>query len=179
MLLPVLVAAAILAILFLIVIAGQPDEFNLMRSARISAPPEKIFPHVNSLRAWDAWSPWARLDPDAKNSFEGPEAGVGSVMSWSGNRKIGAGRMTITESRANERVGFSLEFLKPFKATNTAEFVFRRNGNQTEVVWSMSGKSNFFFKVFGLFVDCDKMAGKDFEKGLAQMKSLVEAATGK
>jgi hypothetical protein len=172
--LPILLALAFIALILFIVVAGQPGEFKLVRSTKIATPPEKIFPHVNSLRSWDAWSPWAKLDPNAKNSFEGAEAGVGAAMSWDGNKKIGAGKLTITESRANESVGFRLEFIRPFKATNTAEFIFKRVGNQTEVVWSMLGKSNFFFKVFGLFMNCDDMAGRDFEKGLASLKVIAE-----
>jgi hypothetical protein len=172
--LPILLALAFVALIFFIVIAGQPSEFVLTRSAKIAAPPETIFPYVNNLHNWDAWSPWAKLDPNAKNSFEGAETGVGSAMAWDGNKKIGAGKMTITESRTNESVGFRLEFIRPFKATNTAEFIFKRVGNQTEVVWSMVGKSNFFFKVFGLFMNCDDMAGKDFEKGLASLKAVAE-----
>ena len=96
-------------------------------------------------------------------------------MSWSGNRKIGEGRMTITRSQGNELIRFTLKFIKPFRATNTAEFAFKPEGGQTLVTWSMSGKNNLFFKAFGLFVDCDKMAGKDFEKGLTAMKSVAEA----
>jgi hypothetical protein len=173
--LPILLALAFIALIFFIVVSGQPDEFVLSRSTKIAAPPEKIFPNVNELRKWDAWSPWAKLDPNAKNSFEGAEAGAGAAMSWDGNKKIGAGKMTITDSRANESVGLRLEFIRPFKATNTAEFVFKRVGNQTEVVWSMLGKSNFFFKIFGLLMNCDDMAGKDFEKGLAALKALTES----
>ena len=174
--LPILLALAFIAILFIVVVAGQPDEFKVCRSANISAPPEKVFPQVNDLHKWEAWSPWAKLDPNAKHSFEGAASGTGAAMSWSGNKKIGEGRMTITGSQANEVIRFKLEFIRPFKATNTAEFVFKSEGNQTAVTWSMSGKSNFFFKIFGLFMNCDKMAGNDFEKGLASIKSVVEAA---
>lgn len=173
---PILLALALVAILLLVVIAGQPDEFKLVREAKISAPREKIFPHVNDLHAWEAWSPWAKLDPNAKNSFEGPASGVGAAMAWSGNKKVGEGRMTITESQANELIGFRLDFVRPFKATNTAEFAFRAEGNQTRVTWSMAGQSNFFFKIFGLLVNCEQMAGKDFEKGLASLKAVAEAA---
>ena len=173
---PILLALVIVGILLLVVIAGQPDEFKMSRSTRISAPPEKVFPHVNELRKWDAWSPWAKLDPDCKIDFEGPVAGIGAGYAWSGNNKVGEGRMTITVSRPNELIGLKLEFLRPFKATNAAEFTFKSAGNQTVVTWSMSGKNNFFFKVFGLFMDCDSMAGKDFEKGLASLKTLAEAA---
>ena len=173
---PILLALALVAILLLVVIAGQPDEFKLVREAKISAPREKIFPHVNDLHAWEAWSPWAKLDPNAKNSFEGPASGVGAAMAWAGNKKVGEGRMTITESQATELIGFRLDFVKPFKATNTAEFAFRAEGNQTRVTWSMAGQSNFFFKIFGLLMNCEQMAGKDFEKGLASLKAVAEAA---
>ncbi len=174
--LPILLALAIVVILLIVFVAGQPDEFKLVREAKISAPREKIFPHVNDLRAWEAWSPWAKLDPNAKNSFEGPASGVGAAMAWSGNNKIGEGRMTITESLGNELVGFRLDFVRPFKATNTAEFVFRPEGHQTRVTWSMAGKSNFFFKIFGLLMNCEQLAGKDFERGLANLKAVVEGA---
>ena len=173
---PILLALALVAILLLVVIAGQPDDFKLTRETKIAAPREKIFPHVNDLRAWEAWSPWAKLDPNAKNSFEGPASGVGAAMAWSGNKKVGEGRMTITESQVNELIGFRLDFVRPFKATNTAEFAFRAEGNQTRVTWSMAGQSNFFFKIFGLLMNCEQMAGKDFEKGLASLKAVAEAA---
>jgi carbon monoxide dehydrogenase subunit G len=174
--LPILLALTFIAIILIVVIAGRPDEFTVTRAANISAPPENVFPHVNDLHKWEAWSPWAKLDPNAKNSFEGAASGVGAAMSWDGNKKVGAGRMTIVESAPNNLIRIKLEFLKPFKATNTAEFTFKPDGNQTDVTWSMTGKNNFFFKAFGLFMDCDKMIGKDFEKGLASMKSVAEAA---
>ena len=174
--LPILLALAFIVIIFFVVIAGRPDEFIVSRSTKISAPPGKIFPQVNDLHNWEAWSPWAKLDPNAKNSFAGVASGAGAAMSWSGNKKIGEGRMTITESEANELIRFKLEFVRPFKATNSARFDFKPEGNQTVVTWSMTGKSNFFFKVFGLFMYCDDMVGKDFEKGLAAMKSVAEAS---
>ncbi|HMP83377.1 MAG TPA: SRPBCC family protein [Verrucomicrobiota bacterium] len=172
---PVLLAIAVLVILLIVVIAGQPDEFKVARSAAIAATPQKVFSHVNELRKWEDWSPWAKLDPDAKSAFEGPDSGVGSAMSWSGNRKVGEGKMTITESAPASFIQFRLEFLRPFKATNTAEFVFAPRGDQTSVTWSMAGKNNFMGKVFSLFFNCDTMVGKDFEKGLARLKAVAEA----
>ena len=97
--LPILLALGILAILFIVVIAGRPDEFKVLRAAKISAPPEKVFPHVNELKQWDAWSPWAKIDPNCKMTYAGPSAGVDASHSWAGNNKVGEGRMTITESR--------------------------------------------------------------------------------
>ena len=120
-----------------------------------------------------------KLDPAVKNTFEGPSAGTGAIFRWAGNNKVGEGNMTITESRPNELIRLDLEFLKPFKDNNTAEFTFKPDGSQTAVAWSMSGKKNFMFKAMGLFMDTDKMVGGDFEKGLAALKAVAESVGGK
>ncbi len=172
--LPILLALGFIALLFVIVIAGQPDDFKLSRSAKISASPERIFPHVNDLHKWEAWSPWAKLDPNAKNSFSGPGAGVGTSLAWEGNCKVGTGKMTITDSQPSSIVRFRLDFEKPMKATNQAEFTFLPDAGATIVTWSMSGKNKLGGKIFGLFMNCDCMVGCQFEKGLATLKSLAE-----
>ena len=171
---PIVLALVLIAFLFAIVIAGRPDEFVISRATRISAPLERVFPRVNELRKWEDWSPWAKLDPGAKNTFEGPAAGVGSAMAWDGNKKVGAGKMTIIESKPSDLIRIKLEFLRPFQATNTAEFNFKPERAQTVVTWSMSGKNNLFFKAFSLLMNFDDMIGKDFEKGLASLKAVAE-----
>jgi len=159
---------------FVVVVSTRPSEFRITRTAAISAPAAAVFAQVNDLHRWKAWSPWAKMDPNAKEVHEGPAAGAGAKMSWSGNNKVGEGSMTITESRPNDFVRFRLEFLKPFAATNTAEFTFKPQGNQTVVTWSMFGHNNFMGKAMGLIMNCDKMVGGQFEKGLAQLKSVAE-----
>lgn len=172
---PILLALAIVAVLLFVVVAGRPDEFSVMRSTAIAAAPAVVFEQVNSFHKWDAWSPWAKLDPACKNTFSGAAAGKDAGFAWEGNNKVGAGRMTITDSQSPELIRINLEFLRPFKSTNTTEFTFRPRGNQTLVTWTMTGKNNFMSKVFGLIMDCDKMIGKDFEKVLASIKTIVEA----
>ncbi len=174
MLAKVFIAIAVIVIAFVVIVAKQPAEFRITRSATISASSAAAFAQVNNLHNWEAWSPWAKLDPAAKNSYEGPAAGTGAIMRWAGNNQVGVGSMTITESRPNDLVVFKLEFLKPFKATNAAEFMFKPEGNQTIVIWSMSGKSNFMGKAMSLIINCNKMVGGQFEKGLAQMKLVAE-----
>ena len=173
--LPILLALAFIVLLLFIAVAGQPDDFVVSRRTKMTAPPEQIFSRVNELRNWEAWNPWGKLDPNCRMTYEGPPAGVGASYAWAGNNKVGTGRSTITESRPDELVRLKLEFLKPMTATNTAEFTFQPDGSQTVVTWAMSGKNSGGGKVFGLFMNCEKMCGKQFEKGLAQMKSLVEA----
>src|SRR6476661_7335840 len=175
------VAAAIAAIvvLFLIIVAMQPADFRVSRTAKMAAPPSAVFAQVNDYHNWDAWSPWAKLDPNAKVTFEGPSSGTGAKFSWSGNDKVGEGRQTIVESKPDELVQIKLEFEKPFKGISTAEFTFKPEGDETLVTWTMYGKNNFMGKAVSLFMDCDKMVGAEFEKGLASMKAIVEAPVEK
>jgi hypothetical protein len=170
----ILIAIAVVVVLFVLIVALRPSQFRVSRSARMSAPPDWIFPHVNELHKWEAWNPWGKLDPDTKLVYDGPPAGVGATYSWAGNNQVGEGRNTIVNSKPNERVLLRLDFAKPMKATNMAEFTFVPDGSQTVVTWTMTGKNNFVGKAFGLFINCDKMCGGQFEKGLAAMKSLVE-----
>jgi len=170
----ILILVAIAVIIFIVVAAMQASDFRITRTGTITAPASAVFAQVNDLHKWDAWSPWAKLDPDAKNSFEGSESGVGAIMRWVGNNKVGQGSMTIMESRPDEFISFKLEFLKPFKATNTSEFTFTNENDKTTVTWSMYGKNNFMGKAIGLIMSCEKMVGGQFEKGLAALKSVVE-----
>ena len=169
----ILIAIAAIILLFAIFVSTRPSDFRISRTGRISAPPDVVFENVNDLHKWEAWSPWAKMDPNAKSTFAGPIAGPGSSMEWNGNNKVGAGRMTIEDSRVNERIQIKLEFFKPFKATNTAEFTFKPEGGQTSVTWTMSGKNNFMGKAMSMVMNCDKMIGGQFEQGLANLNSVT------
>jgi uncharacterized protein YndB with AHSA1/START domain len=175
MLTKILLALAVIVVVFIIVVALQPAQFRIVRSATISAPPAVVFEQVNDLHKWQAWSPWAKLDPAAKNTFDGPPAGTGAAFGWAGNNQVGEGRMTITDSQPGELVRFKLEFKKPFEGTNIAEFTFKPGGNQTLVTWSMSGTNGFMGKAMGLIMNCDKMVGGQFEQGFANLESVVKA----
>ena len=175
MLKKILIALAAIVVVFVGVVAMQPSDFRIVRTATISAPAPAVFAQVNDFHNWEAWSPWAKLDPAAKNSFEGPSAGIGAIFRWAGNKEVGEGSMTITESRPSDLIRIKLEFLKPFAATNSAAFTFKPDGDQAAVTWSMAGKNNFISKAICLFMNMDKMVGGKFEEGLAAMKSIAEA----
>jgi hypothetical protein len=172
----ILIALAVIIIVLAVVVTLQPAEFRVARSATMSAPAQVIFAQVDDLRKWEAWNPWQKIDPAMKLTFAGPPAGPGASYSWMGNNQVGEGRLTITESRPNDLVRINLEFMKPFAATNTATFTFKPEGNQTAVTWSMEGRNNFFAKAIHLCMNMDKMVGGQFEKGLADMKSVAEAS---
>ncbi|KAB2842167.1 SRPBCC family protein [bacterium] len=175
MLAKILIALAVLLVVLAVVVALQPSDFTVRRSIAVSAPPEAAFAQVNDFRKWTAWNPWGKLDPAMKQTYSGAESGVGAVYAWAGNNQVGEGRMTLTESVPNQRIRINLEFFKPFAATNTAEFTFQPEGDKTLVTWSMSGKNNFMAKAIGLVMSMDKMIGGMFEKGLADMKAIVES----
>ena len=169
----IILAVAIAGLLALI--ASRPSQYRVERSATISTPPDVVFAQVNELRKWEAWSPWAKKDPNAKMTYQGPAEGAGSVMSWDGNKEVGSGRMTILESKPHESVRIKLEFFKPFAGLATASFSFQPQADGTKVTWGMVGESNFLGKAICLVMDMDKMIGGDFEKGLAGMKSVSES----
>jgi hypothetical protein len=176
MLIPILITVGAIVLLFILIVAMQSSAFRIVRSATMSAPPSAVFEQVNDFHNWIAWSPWERLDPQMKRTYDGASSGVGAIYSWEGNKQVGQGRMTISESRPSELIRINLEFIKPFKATNTTEFTFQPQGSQTVVTWAMTGKKNFMFNAVSLFMNMDKLVGGDFEKGLANMKSVVEVA---
>lgn len=173
MLIYLLIGLAVVIAVLVIVVAMQPTDFRITRSATISAPTAVVFAHVNDFHNWNAWLPWAKMDPAAKNSFAGAASGEGAIFSWAGNSKVGEGRMTLMESRPSELIRIKLEFLKPFQATNTAEFTFKPADDGTLVTWSMSGKNNFMAKAVVLLMNCDKMVGGQFESGLANLKDVT------
>jgi len=176
MLIKILVALAVIVLGFVGVVAMRPSEYRVARTATIAAPAPAVFAQVNDFHKWDAWNPWAKLDPAMKQAYAGAPAGIGAIYTWAGNSEVGEGRMTLTESRPSDLVRIRLEFLKPFATTSTAEFSFKPERDHTVVTWSMAGKVNFMAKVVHLFMDMDRMIGGNFEKGLAQLKSVVEAA---
>lgn len=175
-LLGIVIVVVVLVAVFAVVVALQPSHYQVERSATIAAAPATVFAQVNDFHKWQAWSPWAKIDPAMKESFGGAPAGTGAIYNWAGNKDVGEGRMTIVDSHASDLVKIKLEFLKPFAATNETIFTFTPQGNQTAVKWSLSGEKNFIAKAFTLFSSMDKMIGPDFEKGLAQMKAVAEAA---
>ena len=170
----VAVALAVVAAGILIYAATRPDSFRVQRSASIKAPPDKIFPLINDLHAWSAWSPYEKKDPAKKRTFSGAPNGKGAVYEWDGDKNVGKGRMEITEATPPARILIKLDFLKPFEGHNTAEFTMEPKGDNTVVTWAMYGPSAFMMKVMGIFMNMDNMIGNDFAAGLASLKAVAE-----
>lgn len=174
MLLYVLLGVVALILIILVLAALKPNEFSVVRSIAINAPADRIFPHVNDFHAWTGWSPWEKMDPALNRTYSGPTSGKGAKYAWSGNKKVGSGSMEITDSTSPSRVMLNLDFMMPFEAHNTTEFTFVPQGGGTLVTWTMRGPAPFMIKVMHVFMDMDKMVGKDFDKGLVDLKAVSE-----
>ena len=126
--------------------ATKPDTFSVQRATTIKAPPDKVFALINDFHQWGQWSPWEKLDPDLKRTFSGPASGKGSVYEWTGNSKVGAGRMEITEPTPPNKVIIKLDFIKPFEGHNITEFTLEPQGDSTQLTWVMHGPPPFVSK---------------------------------
>ena len=160
--------------LVLLLAAFRPDSFRVERTVAIQAPPDRIYRHLADFKAWTAWSPWEKKDPALKRVYSGAASGVGSAYAWESD-EVGHGRMEIAEATPASNLRIKIDFLKPFEAHNVVDFTLRPEGNATVVRWSMRGPQPYLGKLIGLFMDMDRMVGKDFEVGLAALKAVAEA----
>ena len=168
------IVVVVLIAALLVFAATKPDTFRVQRAASIKAPPEKVFALLNDFQRWEAWSPWEKKDPAMKRTFSVVTSGKGAQYAWEGNREVGQGRMEIAESVPPSKVAIKLDFAKPFEAHNTVEFALEPKGDATNVTWTMHGDTPYLAKIVHVFLDMDKLVGKDFEAGLANLKTLAE-----
>ena len=168
------IVVAVLIVAILGFAATKPDVFRVQRAASIKAPPERIFALINDFKRWEAWSPWEKKDPAMKRSFSAATSGKGASYAWEGNKDVGQGSMEITQSTPPSVIGLKLDFLKPFEAHNQVEFSLQAVGDSTQVTWTMAGSTPYLGKIIHVFVDMDSVVGKDFEAGLANLKTISE-----
>ena len=173
------IALLVIVAALVIFIATRPADFRIERSAAINAPGDVIFAMIDDFHQWSLWSPWEKIDPAMNRSFDGPTSGIGAIYAWTGNKKVGAGRMTILDSKPGDFVSIQLEFIKPFAATNRTSFKLTPSDAGTHVTWSMEGRNGFILKAFTVFLNMnmDKMVGKDFERGLANLNTAAQSKT--
>jgi hypothetical protein len=175
MLKKILLSLVAVVALFLVYAATRSPDFRVERSATLAASPQALFAQVDDHHKFSAWNPFMKLDPNVKITYSGPAAGVGAKCSWDGNRDIGAGSATITESKPGELVRMRMDWLRPMEGTATVDFTFRPAGDKTVVTWAMAGRNNFLGKIVSVFIDCEKICGPAFEQGLVDLGKAVSA----
>lgn len=171
-----LITVVVLIAAVLILAATQPDTFRVQRSAVIKAPPERIYALVDDFHRWGAWSPREKMDPAMQRTFSGAGSGTGAVYAWEGNSKVGKGRMEIAQAAPPSKITIKLDFIKPLEGHNIAEFGFVPQGDNTQVTWVMDGPRPYIAKLMSVLFNMDRMIGKDFEVGLANLKAAAEQA---
>lgn len=175
MLKKLLIGLVVVVVAFVGYVMTRPDTYHVERSAVVAAPPEAVFAALADFKTFPEWSPWQKRDPAMRTTLSSPSSGVGATYAWEGNKDVGKGKMTIVESTSPSRVRQKLEFLEPWSSEADTGFDLKPEGATTKVTWSMDGKANFMSKAMSIFMDMDKMIGKDFEQGLANLKKVVES----
>jgi hypothetical protein len=168
------VVLAVAIAVVLILAATKPATLVVHRAIAVQARSEKIFPLINDFHQWTNWSPYENKDPAMRRSYGGEAAGKGAVYNWDGNSNVGSGRMEITDSSAPSKIVIKLDFIKPFEGHNTAEFTMLPQGDATHVTWLMHGPASFMSRLMRVFINLDRMIGKDFEIGLSNLKKIAE-----
>jgi uncharacterized protein YndB with AHSA1/START domain len=174
LILRIVIVVALLIAAVLVFAATKPNTFHLERSILVKAPPEKIFPLINDLHKWDAWSEQDQGNTNVQRTFSGAETGEGAASEWQGGGSSGKGRMLITESVPNEKVSVAVDFVKPFAAHNINVFTLEPAGSSTKVTWNFTGTNVYILKVMTIFVSMDRIMGKHFETGLENLKTTAE-----
>lgn len=165
----------VVVIALLLWAAVRPDTYTVSRSALVQAPPERVFALLADFRQWPKWSPWAKLDPDMQQFFDGPARGPGAAYSWQGDDKVGKGRMTILRETPPHQLQIKLDFLEPYPTTSTSTFVLVPEGDATRVTWTVDGPAPYVLRLVGIFFDMEKAMGGDFERGLANLQQAARS----
>ena len=174
MIIRVAIVIGLLLAVLLLFAATKPNTIHIQRSITINASPGKVFNLINDLHSWKDWDPQGREDPTLSRTYGGPSSGVGAFSDWEGHGNTGKGRMMIVESLPNRNVTIKVDFIKPFQSENMNEFSLEPVGDATKVTWTWNGTNVYFMKVMSVFVNMDKMLGKHFEDGLANLKTTAE-----
>lgn len=174
---PILLVVAALVAGFLLYVYTRPSVLRVERKARFQVLPSQVYPEIEDFRRWGGWSPWERLDPEMTRTFAGPERGIGAIYTWKGNAKVGEGRMEILDASPHREVKIKLDFVKPFPSSNTTTFTLVSIGDSTEVTWAMAGPAGFMTKLMCVFMDLDQAIGKDFERGMENLRGVVEGGS--
>jgi uncharacterized protein YndB with AHSA1/START domain len=174
MILRTILIVAVLVAAVLALAATKPKTFHVQRSISIKAPPEKIFALINDFHSWSGWAPQDKEDPTMNRTYGGSSYGKGAVSEWSSSGSAGKGRMAITESVPPSKISVKVDFVKPFEAHNINEFTLVPAGALTRVVWTVHGTNLYIMRIMSIFTNMDKVAGKHFESGLNNLKSIAE-----
>ncbi len=168
------ILSGIVAIVLILAIIA-PKTYDVSRSIMISKPVPEVFEYLKYLGKQREWSPWEKRDPNMEYKLTGIDGEVGAVSYWNGNKEVGEGEQELTGITKNKEITSQLRFFKPWKSQSDAYLRVTEEGKgSTKVTWGFSGKNKFPMSIMMLFMNMDKMVGKDFEDGLGSLKEILE-----
>ncbi len=177
MLKKIFLVIAVLLLALCIYAALKPATFLVAREISIKATPEVIFTHINNAKKANDWMPWKEIDQEAVMVELGPEEGVGSGSKWDSKGQMGTGQAVVIESVPNVKVVTQLTYTKPMEMSQLATVSLSPNeSGDTNVRWEVTGENTFMGRLMCIFMDMDKIVGQQFEKGLNNLKRIVEEA---
>lgn len=176
MLLKIVIFLAVILVGVLVYAAILPSQMFVEREIQISASPDVIFPYINNSKKANDWMPWKDSDTQMTMTYSGPDDGVGSKSTWQSQGQMGTGEALVVESVHNQQVKTKLTYVKPFTMEQLAEISLTPvDSKATRVKWNVRGEKSYMFRLIGIFLNCDKMIGAEFEKGLNNLKTKIEA----
>lgn len=162
----------LLAFVMVAVAFALPNHVLVERSTVINSLEADIFPYLNNLKKFNAWSPWAARDPETHYIFTGPIRGKGARMEWDSDI-VGTGSLEITDSQPGKSLIVALDFGVQGRANS--RWSLSPSGAGTRVRWGFETEvgNNPVKRWMSLLFD--RWIGKDYEEGLANLKKVVEA----
>lgn len=165
----------ILGIILIVLIIGlfAPKEMNVERTITMNAPKELVFNEVTHFKTWPEWSPWLQMDPEAKIDYFGVDGEAGSGYNWEG-KKVGNGTMKNAGIEGTT-MNYDLMFKGMFESKANGILKAEEEGATTRVTWTFHSVMSYPWNALGLILGGEKSLGKDFEKGLLNLKTKVES----
>lgn len=151
-------------------------KYSVSREVLVNKPRMVVFEYIRFLKNQNAYSKWATMDPDMKTEFRGTDGGAGFVSAWDSTKKdVGKGEQEILKVTEGEKVEYEIRFLKPFESTSYASMSTSSvSDNETKIRWEFSAKMKYPMNLMLLFMNMEKMIGRDLETGLQNLKGILE-----
>ena len=177
-LLEIIVVLAGIIVLFLIIAFFLKKDYTVGKEIIINKSKATVFEYLKFLKNQNKFNVWASMDPDMKTDFTGTDGTEGFISAWdSDNKNVGKGEQEIIKIIDGERIDYEIRFIKPFKSTSYAYITtLVVDGNHTKVHWGFSGNMKYPTNLTLLFMNMEKMIGGDLEKGLENLKAILEKA---
>lgn len=160
-----------LAALVALAVFAISEDYHFEKSITIHAPAEKIYPHLASMKAFNAWNPWLKMDPNLKMEYSGTSGQIGDKYCWkSEKREVGNGCQEITALVPNQKQSTKMVFEGMGDAYS--DILLTPQGQQTKVTWTLNSKLERPKNLMKLMMN--SAMDQSYGEGLAKLKQMSE-----